>query len=198
MVVQPYYEPMSLDEVFAYFQDISNAISIPIMVYNIPSCTGVNLSPAFLARLGREIEHVEYVKDSSGDLSQLQDLLYNYAADVTTFNGWDTLTYSGLELGSKGSVWGAVNVVPEQCVALFDLIQQGQHQQARDLWDRLWPIMYFLTTEGYNASVKAGANLAGFRVGNPRRPQLPLSAEKTERLRQLMVGAGARLELVAA
>ncbi len=198
MVVQPYYEPMSLDEVFAYFEDISNAISIPIMVYNIPSCTGVNLSPAFLARLGREIERVEYVKDSSGDFSQLQDLLYNYSDDVTTFNGWDTLTFSGLELGSKGSVWGAVNLMPRQCVQLFDLVQKGQLQEARLLWDKLWPVMHFLTTEGYNASVKAGAAIAGFRVGNPRRPQLPLSPEKVDRLRHLMVGAGAVRDLVPA
>jgi 4-hydroxy-tetrahydrodipicolinate synthase len=198
MVVHPYYEPMSEDEVFAYFEDISNAISIPIMVYNIPSCTGVNLRPAFLARLGREIEHVQYVKDSSGDLSQLQELLYHHSDDVTTFNGWDTLTFSGLELGSKGSVWGAVNVAPRQCAELFDLVHDGKMQEARALWDRLWPIMYFLTTEGYNASVKAGAQLAGFRVGSPRRPQLPLAPEKTERLRQLMLAAGAIGELVAA
>ncbi|MBI4579184.1 MAG: dihydrodipicolinate synthase family protein [Planctomycetes bacterium] len=198
MVVQPYYEPMTLDEVYGYFKDISDAIRIPMMVYNIPSCTGQNLPPAFLARLGREIENVRYVKDSTGDLSQLSELLLKYADDVVTFNGWDTVSFSGLALGSTGTIWGAANVAPRQCVDLFNLIEAGRLDEARVLWNtQLWPIMQFLVTEGYLASVKAGANLIGFRVGEPRPPFRPLSPDKITELRRLLVAAGTLREAVA-
>lgn len=190
MVMFPYGEPVSQEEVYTFYRDIADAIHIPIMVYNIPSVTGQNLSPAFMARMAREIDDVQYVKDSSGDLSQVQELIYEYGDVITAFNGWDTLTFAGLALGSKGSVWGAPNVCPRECAQLFDLIDAGKLNEARALWDRIWPVMQFLCSNSYNAAVKAGANLYGFRVGNPRRPTLPLSREKTEELRRLMVAAG--------
>src|SRR6516162_2824143 len=191
MAVNPYYEPLSPDELHGYFKDISDAVNIPIMVYNLPGGTGQNLRPDFLARLAREIKNVKYVKDSSGDLSQVSELLYKFGKDITVFNGWDTITFSGLALGSKGSVWGAVNVMPKQCADLFNLIAADNIGEARSLWDTMWPVMQFLVTEGYVASVKAGANLIGFRVGRPRPPIRPLSAEKTKELGDLLVHAGA-------
>jgi 4-hydroxy-tetrahydrodipicolinate synthase len=195
MAVSPYYEPLSLDEVYGYFKDISDAVNIPIMVYNLPAATGMNLRPDFLVRLAREIKNVRYVKDSSGDLSQVSELLYRYGNAVTVFNGWDTITFSGLVLGSKGSVWGAVNVMPKHCADLFNLIQAGKLTEARALWDAMWPVMQFLGSEGYVASVKAGANLIGFRVGNPRPPIRPLSVQKTNELKALLITAGAIKEV---
>lgn len=195
MAVNPYYEPMSLDEVYGYFKSLSDAVTIPIMVYNLPVATGMNLRPEFLARMAREIKNVKYVKDSSGDLSQVSELLYRYRQDVTVFNGWDTITFSGLALGSKGSVWGAANVMPGQCAELFNLIEAGRLADARALWERMWPVMQFLVTEGYVASVKAGATLIGFRVGGPRPPIRALSPQKTGELKSLLIKAGALKEV---
>ncbi len=191
MVVQPYYEAPSLDEIVGYYKDISDAIRIPIMVYNNPAGTGVNPGAAFIGRVASEVENVKYIKDSSGDLSQVSELLYKYGKDVTILNGWDTITYSGLALGTRGSVWGAANVMPKQCAQLFNLIDAGEFLEARRLWDKMWPVNQFLVTEGYAASVKAGANLIGFHVGDPRRPYRPLSEEKKAELRRLLVNAGA-------
>ncbi len=191
MVVQPYYEAPSLDEIVGYYRDISDAIHIPIMVYNNPAGTGVNPGAAFMGRIAREVEKVKYIKDSSGDLSQVSELLYRYGDQVTVFNGWDTITYSGLVLGTRGSVWGAANVMPRQCADLFNLIDAGELAEARALWDRMWPVNQFLVTEGYAASVKAGANLIGFHVGDPRPPYRPLAPHKVEELRQLLVNVGA-------
>src|SRR5688572_20949697 len=93
MVVQPYYEPLSLDEIYGYFQEIGAAADLPIMVYNIPSCTGMNLPVDFMAKMAREIPQVQYVKDSSGDLSQVEQMLYQHSDVMTSFNGWDTVTF---------------------------------------------------------------------------------------------------------
>jgi 4-hydroxy-tetrahydrodipicolinate synthase len=195
MAVNPYYEPLSLDEVYGYFRDISDSVNIPIIAYNLPGATGMNLRPEFLARLAQEIKNVRYVKDSSGDLSQLSELLYGYGKDVTIFSGWDTIMFSSLVLGSKGSVWGVVNVMPKHCSDLFNLIEAGKLNEARALWDAMWPVMLFLANEGYVASVKAGANLVGFSVGNPRPPILPLSAQKINELKALLVRTGALKEM---
>jgi 4-hydroxy-tetrahydrodipicolinate synthase len=191
MVVQPYYEPLTLDEIYGYFQEIGAAADLPIMVYNIPSCTGMNLPVDFMARMAREIPQVQYVKDSSGDLSQVEQMLYQHSDVMTSFNGWDTVTFSGLSLGAKGSVWGAANCMPKQCADLFNLTEAGRLQEARELWEKMYPVQQFLVTEGYIASVKAGANLIGFRVGEPRRPFRALSPQKVEEMRGLLEAAGA-------
>ena len=192
MVVQPYYESISLDELFGYFKDISNAVHIPLMVYNNPAGTGMNPPADFLIKLCREIENVRYIKDSSGDISNVQELLFKYGNEVTIFNGWDTIAYPVLALGSKGAVWGAGNVAPRQCAELFNLVDAGKLDEARSLWvEKLWPVNQFLVTEGYTASVKAGANLIGFHVGNPRPPYRPLLPDKVDELRRLLITAGA-------
>ncbi len=191
MVLNPYYEPMSLDEVYGYYAEIASAVDLPIMVYNIPMCTGVNLPVQFMLKMAREIPQVQYVKDSSGDLSQVEEMMLRHGDEITTFNGQDTVTFSGLSLGAKGAVWGAANCMPRQCAELFDLCEAGNLIEARSLWDRMYPVQQFLVTEGYIASVKAGANLIGFEVGEPRKPFRALTAAKTEELRGLLEAAGA-------
>jgi 4-hydroxy-tetrahydrodipicolinate synthase len=194
MAVNPYYEPLAPEEVFGYFQSLSDAVDLPIMIYNLPSGTGTNLKPDLLARMGREIKNVKYVKDSSGDLSQVSELLYLHGSEITTFNGWDTITFSGLAIGTKGAVWGAANLMPAQCAELYNLVEAGRLPEARTLWERMWPVMHFLVTEGYVASVKAGAELIGFRVGSPRPPVRPLPAAKVEALKRRLNEAGALRE----
>jgi len=194
MVVQPYYGAASYETVYGYFKDISDSINIPIMVYNSPACTGVNLRPSFLAQMGREIKSVRYVKDTTGDLAQFCELLYKYNQDITVLEGSDLLIFASLLHGSKTVSWGTANVMPHQCVELFKLVQGGQFHRAQELWCKLWPVVQFIETEGYVASVKAGANLIGFRVGNPRRPLHPLSREKTEQLKRLLTDVGAVTE----
>jgi 4-hydroxy-tetrahydrodipicolinate synthase len=190
MVLPPYSEPLGLDDVYGYYKDISNAISIPIMVYNYPYSTGVNLKPSFVARMAREIENVKYVKESSGDLAQVSELLYEYGDAITVFNGWGKILYPSLVLGCKGTAWGAVSPIPEQCANLFNLVQAGKFVEARDLWIRMWPVLRFFAAEGFNQSVKAAATLMGFQVGPPRPPLRPLSPEKTQELRGLLLKAG--------
>ncbi|MBP1775674.1 MAG: putative dihydrodipicolinate synthase/N-acetylneuraminate lyase [candidate division NC10 bacterium] len=191
MVVQPYYEPTSLEELYDYFKDVSDAIHIPMMIYNNPVGTGMNPPVSFWMRIAREIPNVKYVKDSSGNISQVSELLLKHGREVVVFNGCDTIAFPVLAMGSPGAVWGAANVIPEQCAELFNLTDGGHLTEARDLWAKIWPVNQFLVTEGYTASVKAGANLYGFHVGNPRPPYRPLAPEKVAELRQLMITAGA-------
>ena len=187
MIVPPYYEPLSEEEVRAHYAAVAAAVNLPIMLYSIPSCTGFAFRPEFVLRLADEIPSIQYVKDSSGDARALQAMLSALGDRVQVFNGWDTLSFFGLAAGTAGCVWGAANVMPRECVALYDLAVHKQDLKgAKELWARMYPANVFFEREGYVASVKAGATLAGRAVGNPREPIKQLSASKIEELRQLL------------
>lgn len=185
MVAPPYYEAPRWIEIVTHYRAIAEAIDIPIMVYNIPPATGIELSPAQLGELA-SIDGIDYVKDSSANGVAFTELVQRYGDRIGVFNGWDTLTFNGLIAGTPGCVWGAANVIPELCVDLYNSCRRADLLRARDVWRRIWPICNFLETEGYVSAVKAGCELAGEPVGPPRPPLLPLDPAATRRLRDLL------------
>ena len=190
MIVPPYYEPLSEDEMFAHYQAVSDAVSIPIMVYNIPSAAGVDMGPAFVDRLAA-IERVTMLKDSTGNALTLQDTIEVCGDRIDVFNGWDSLSFLGMAAGAVGCVWGAANVMPRQCVELYELVvERGDLAAARELWRKMLPVCFFLEREGYVGGVKAGAAIAGMEIGPPRRPILPLTQAKREELAKLLAALG--------
>jgi len=198
LAVHPYYLVPSLEEIHGFYADLAGAVSIPVAAYNFPNVTGITLDAPFLARLGREIEGLAYVKDTSGDLSRISELVLEFPDDVTVLNGWDTIAYSALELGTSSTILGCANVVPAQCAELFALVEEGRLEEARALWARVWPVTKFLMSRGYVGAVKAGAELCGLPAGEPRAPFHTLPAEDREELRRLLVAAGAVSEGAAA
>ena len=192
MVVPPFYDPPDAGMLRAYLQDISDAIDVPILYYNIPGVTGVRLSAEELAALA-EIDGVRYLKDTSGDAVALTELLMRHDDRITAFNGWDSLTFLGLALGAKGSVWGAANIIPGLAVQLWETVAvHGDLEEGRRLWRQIWPICDFLEAHNYVAGVKAGMELVGRSAGPARRPVLPLSASEVETFAHILGAAGAR------
>lgn len=187
MIVPPYYEPLSEAEVRVHYAAIAAATDLPIMLYNIPSASGFNFRPEFVLALHAEMPAIRYVKDSTGDARVLQAMIGAFGDRISVFNGWDTLSLLGLVAGTAGCVWGAVNVMPRECVALYDLVA-GKHDLvgASELWARMMPANAFFEREGYVAAVKAGTMLAGRPAGPPRAPIQPLSPAKVEELRRLL------------
>ena len=118
MVVPPFYDPLDFEGVQAFLATVSKASSLPICYYNIPSISGCRLSAAQLAELG-SIEHVDYLKDTSGDAPALSQLLHLYGDDIKAFNGWDSLTFFGIASGAEAAIWGAAGLVPDQAVELL-------------------------------------------------------------------------------
>ena len=191
LAVQPYYTPLSLDEVRRYFAELAGATSLPLVAYNFPACTGLNLEPDFVASLAREIDTLAYVKDTTGDLAQVFRLLDEHSADVIVLNGWDSIALPALRLGDRAQILGSANVMPRRWVELFEAVEAGRMDEAEALWPPLLAVARFVIAEGFVASLKAGASLAGFSVGEPRAPFNPLSPAKKEELRGLMLAAGA-------
>ena len=182
LILPPYFEGPNADGVYYHYEQIASAIRIPIMVYNIPASSGFDITPSLFKRL-LDIDNVQYIKDSMGDLIRIQQLL-NVTREKgkgRIFNGGDPITFFSLVAGCPGCVWGATNAMPKESVKLYDLIVAGKLVEAADLWKRMFPANLFFWTHVYNASVKAATNLSGRKVGPCRKPILPLTdAEMTE------------------
>lgn len=191
MVVPPFYGGLPWGSLVAFLRAVTEAITIPIMYYNIPAATGVRLGADELAALGR-IDGIAWLKDTSGDAVTLTDLLVNRADSIKAFNGWDTLTFMGLCLGAEASVWGAAGIVPELAVALWEAVaEQGDLARGRAIWKHLWAISDFLESVEYAPGVKVGCELVGFPVGPARAPAQPVSTADRARFAEILRDAEA-------
>ncbi|CDR01592.1 dihydrodipicolinate synthase family protein [Streptomyces iranensis] len=190
MVVPPFYEGMSPQELSTYLRDISDVVDVPIVYYNIPGATGVKLSPEELSELSK-LDGVRYLKDTSGDAVALGALLSRYSDRITAFNGWDTLTFYGLAAGAEAAIWGAANFIPELAVQLWEAVAERKDLEAgRQLWAKIWPICDFLESHNYCAGIKAGLDVVGHSAGPARRPTLALGTDECATLVQLLKSAG--------
>ena len=188
MVLPPYFEGPDLEGVYYHFEAVNAAIDVPIMVYNIPQHSGIDITPDFFRRL-LELSNVRYIKDSMGDLVRIQELVETGGA---VFNGGDPIAFQGLLAGCQGCVWGAVNAMPKEAVQLYELVSSGQLVEANEIWRRLLPAqLFFWTTPVYNPAVKAAANLQGFSVGIERKPQQPLASSELEKLKSALAALNA-------
>jgi len=171
MILPPYFEGPDMEGVYQHYAAIAAAVDVPIMVYNIPQHSGIDIQPAFFKRL-LEIDQIRYIKDSTGDLIRIQELL---GTGGTVFNGGDPITFQALVAGCPGCVWGAVNAMPREAVRLFDLVQTGRLNEANALWKRMLPSQLYFWSHVYNATVKAATRLAGRDLGPCRAPVQPLT-----------------------
>jgi 4-hydroxy-tetrahydrodipicolinate synthase len=193
MVVPPFYDAPSWDELLAHFGAVSDAIDVPIMYYNIPSATGVDLSPKQFAELARKTR-VTCFKDTGGDAVKFTAIRQLHAADITALNGYDTLSFYGLAAGAQAAVWGAASVIPRLCADFFDaLAVRGDLVAARELWTKIYPICEFLESHNYACAIKTGLELVGQGAGPTRPPVLPLAPEFRDELARLLVAAGVRV-----
>lgn len=193
MVVPPFYDAVNLEQLRELMAEIHRASNeLPIMYYNIPSASGLTLLPKDIA--GLSDVGVKYLKDTSGNAPDFTELLFGLHDRITTFNGWDTLTFYGLAAGAKGSVWGASNIIPDLSMRLWDAISvRGDLKEGRELWGKkIWPICKFLESHNYPSAIKTGMELSGTETGGLRKPFAVLTGEPREELRRLLEDAGLR------
>jgi 4-hydroxy-tetrahydrodipicolinate synthase len=191
MVVPPFYDALRWPELLAHYTAVADAISIPIMYYNLPSASGVTLDAEQLGEL-RRVARVTSMKDTGGDAVAATELIQAGEDVPTLLNGWDTLTFAALAAGVRAVVWGTASILPEQCVALHRLlIDEIDLPAARELWGRLWPLCRFLESQSYSAAVKTACALLGDTTGPVRAPLLPLKEDARAELARLLEHAGA-------
>ncbi len=179
LLLPPYFEGPDRDGVFEFYQSVASSVKLPIMVYNIPVYSGFDIMPDFYRKL-LEIKNILAIKDSTGDMLRLRQLLA--VDDQGVFCGADFLQFEALQAGAKGIFWGGANAFPQQAVELLNLIRADEYKAAAALWSQLLPLCIYFWTVSYNPSVKAAANARGFGLGNCRRPQQPLTEAQREQL----------------
>jgi 4-hydroxy-tetrahydrodipicolinate synthase len=190
LVVQPYYEPPTRHEVIEYFATVGEAAGVPIMAYNLPAVTGMNLDRPFYRDLLERTDVVKLVKDTSGSIEQAFDLIFNLGDAIDMFIGWDTIVLPAFSAGAVGSIWGAANFAPRECVAIYELATSGQTAAALEIFKRLWNVFDFLGKEGYSVATKAAAQAVGVNLGAPRAPYGELPSAKKDELRKLIAETG--------
>ncbi|SDC92995.1 4-hydroxy-tetrahydrodipicolinate synthase [Geodermatophilus telluris] len=177
MVVAPYYEPLTIDETKRYLRTVAESVGIPVMLYNLPAATGVNMPPALIGELAREVDNIRYVKDTTADIAQAGQLIHNHADVVSTFVGWDSLLLAALAEGAAGVMAGTANVIAAQLVSIHAAMSQGDLHRARDEWTQLYPLIDAIMAAPFSAAVKTALGATGFAIGDPRPPVLPLDGE---------------------
>jgi 4-hydroxy-tetrahydrodipicolinate synthase len=183
MLAAPYYSLPTPAELFAHFKAVNDAIQIPIMLYNYPGRTGVDMSPEFIKRLAG-LNNVRYVKESTGDITRISTLLRTCGERIGVFCGGDGVAFESVALGAIGWVGGVANVAPRQHVELYRLIAERQdYAAARKLYFKMLPLLSLMEGGGkYTQWVKAACGLVGRPAGAPR---APLQAATVAELREL-------------
>lgn len=183
LVAPPYYSLPRMDELLEHIRVVDRAVGIPIMLYNFPGRTGVDMKPDDLERLA-ELKNVRYVKESTGDTVRMSDIVRRCGDRLQVFCGCDSVVLEGFVLGAIGWVAGIANVCAAEHVRLYEMLDRKDYAPARDYFSRLQPLFSLLDYGGkFTQMVKAGAGLMGRDAGPPRRPLLPPTEEELQAIR---------------
>ena len=193
LVVTPHFfrGAMSSDALAAHFEAVADASPVPVLLYNVPANTGLDVDAATVARIARH-PNLAGVKDSSGDVGKLAELVRLAPAGkrFDVFSGNYGSALPGYAVGTTGSILAAANVAPEGCVAIRQAFLSGRLEEARALHLRLLPMARAVTSRFGVPGLKAALELLGRPAGSVRRPLLPLGPAAREELRSVLAEAG--------
>ena len=181
LVVTPYYNKATQKGLIAHFTAIADKVSKPIILYNVPSRTGCNLLPATVAELAKH-PNIAAIKEASGNMSQVVDLIARCGEDITVYSGEDGLTVPILSMGGMGTISVLSNVVPKEAVAMTDAFFAGRIQEAAQWQCKLLPLVDCLFSEVNPIPAKAALSAMGFGEEHLRLPLTPMEPENREKL----------------
>ena len=188
MVLTPYYCWIDEEELFTHYKRIAEAVSLPIMLYNHPASTVLDMKPPMVARLA-EIDNIAYIKESTTDSRRVYQINDLCKGKITVFAGY--LGYESFMVGAEGWVSVCANIVPRLSAELFELaVDKNDKDGAWKVFKQLVPMIDYLGDHLYVHGMKAAFKLLDRDMGDPRPPRLPLPDELVPPLRQVMTGLG--------
>jgi 4-hydroxy-tetrahydrodipicolinate synthase len=189
--VAPYYNKPTQEGLYAHFRAIAESVSgLPVVIYNVPGRTSSNISAATTVRLARDVENIVAVKEASGNLSQIMEILRERPEGFRVISGDDSLTLALIALGGDGLISVASNEAPEFMSRLLDLALAGRWDEARELHYRLLPLMEVNFIESSPGPVKAALAMMGLIEENFRLPLVPIQEKSRTRLREVLIEVG--------
>lgn len=186
MVLPVSYWKLTEREIVQHYRSIGEAIGIPIMAYNNPATSGVDMRPELLVEMFGSIDNLTMVKESTGDLSRMQRIAELSGGKLPFYNGSNPLVLDALRTGASGWCTAAPNLRPQPCIDLYDAVRAGDLDKAQAIYDDLKPLLQFIVAGGLATTVKAGLDLLGFPVGDPRAPLLALDDDRRAELQSLL------------
>ncbi|HBV14476.1 dihydrodipicolinate synthase family protein [Chryseobacterium carnipullorum] len=185
MIIPMSYWKLTDDEIVAHYDAVARKISIPIMAYNNPATSGVDMSPALLKRL-LEISNVTMIKESTGDIQRMHYLRKELGEETAFYNGSNPLALAAFTAGARGWCTAAPNLIPELTIELYHAIEEGDLEKAKDVFYQQFDLLKFIVSKGLPRAVKAGLNILGEEGGNLRSPLQPLTEKDTEELKNII------------
>jgi 4-hydroxy-tetrahydrodipicolinate synthase len=189
LIVCPYYNRPTQEGLYQHFKAIHDAVDLPIVIYNIPGRTGVDMSNATMARLAR-LPNIVGVKDATNDLGRPLRMRVEIGADFCLLSGEDATAVAYLAQGGEGCISVTANVAPKRLARMHEAWQRGDFATVREINERLIPLHDALFSETSPAPVKYAASLLGRCSAELRQPLWPISAETRGKVERAMRGAG--------
>jgi len=193
MLITPYYNKPGDAGQILHYKTIAEKVDIPIILYNVPSRTGINMKPSVVAELAR-IDNIIGIKEASGNPAQsaeIIELTRNGKKPFTVLSGDDNLTIPIMSYGGKGVVSVAANILPKEVSQMVECYLKGDLEKSLDLYYRLAPIMRGLFIETNPIPVKAAAGMMGLAAGPLRPPLTTMAPENQQKLRAMLEALGA-------
>lgn len=181
-----YYKPVYRAETYIrHYRAVADASPIPILLYSVPQFTGITLETAEILALS-EHPNIVGIKDSSGNIQRVGEIVAGARRDFSVLTGGAAVIYPALAVGARGAVLALAAALPEKCAEIYDLVQRGEHEQARQLQHLLVQASKRIVTENSIPGVKYAMDLRGYHGGLPRLPLLPLTEEKKRAIAEVV------------
>ncbi len=190
LVVTPHYYSGRMNEaaMMAYFTAVADQSPIPIILYNVPKFTHVNLTVKLVAQLSGH-PNIVGIKDSTGNVIQLGDFANNVDPDFNLLVGTAGALFGGLTLGCAGGVLALANVAPEICVRIYEAVKAGNYEAAKQLQLKMIPVNQAVTATYGVPGLKAAMDMLGYFGGDPRLPLMPSSEKEKSEIRRILTQA---------
>jgi 4-hydroxy-tetrahydrodipicolinate synthase len=185
LLITPYYNKPTQEGLCQHYKKVAEEVDIPIILYNVPGRTGVNMLPETVARLA-EIKNIVGIKEATGDLKQISDVIGLCPKDFLLLSGDDFTVYPTLAVGGKGVISVVANVAPRDMADLCDSYFAGDMSKANDLHYRLLPLNGAMFYETNPIPVKTALSLMGKITGEFRLPLCAMSEGNLDRLKKVM------------
>ena len=189
--VAPYYNKPTQEGLYAHFRAIAESVNgLPVVIYNVPGRTSSNISAETTIRLAHDVENIVAVKEASGNLSQIMEILRNRPTGFRVISGDDSFTLAIIALGGDGLISVASNEIPALMSQLVKLALAGDWSEARALHYRLLPLLEANFIESSPGPVKAAMAMMGLIDENFRLPLVPIQEKSRARLREVLIQVG--------
>ena len=184
--VCPYYNKPSQEGLYQHFKTIAAATSLPVVLYNVPGRTGVNLKAETTVRLARDCENIVAIKEASGSLEQVDEIIKNKPKDFAVISGDDALTFPMISCGAEGVISVIGNVLPKEFSRMIRLEFKGEYEGARKIHHRFTELFSLLFVDGNPAGVKAMLHEMGFIENVLRLPLVPTRISTLQKMSEIL------------